>query len=175
MNRTICILSAFCAFVPVFAGHSAATAGQNGRAPKYTPAQGMMGGWHYDSMYGRQYFSGTEVTVRGTITDIGAFMPLRGMRNGSRIILKTDKGNVTVHLGPYWYIDAQDLKLEKGQSIEVEGRQIGSGKEAFIIASAIIAGKEKLSLRDSAGIPNWCAMRPYSPPTPRKEPQEKSP
>jgi hypothetical protein len=175
MNRTIVFVSILFFPAAVFVKNSTATAGQAGSAANFLRTQGMMGGWHYDSMYGRQYFSGTEVNVRGTITDIGTFMPLRGMRNGSRISLKTDKGNITVHLGPYWYIDAQDLKLEKGQSIEVEGRQIGSGKEAFIIASAIIAGKEKLSLRDSAGIPNWCAMRPYSPPTPRKEPQEKSP
>lgn len=155
--------------------HGSLSAGNRGAGDaKILKTQRMMGGWHYDSAYGRQYLAGTNVTIQGTIAEVGAFQPQQGMKRGSRIILKTDKGLVSVHLGPYWYIQEQGIKFEKGQRIEVEGRQIGSGDRSFVIASTISQGQEKWVLRDAEGIPHWCAVRPSGPITTPKSPQEKS-
>jgi hypothetical protein len=141
---------------------------------KLQKTQMMMGGWHFNSSYGRQFLSGTAVTIQGTVSDVGAFSPGPRMTRGSRLILKTDKGLITVHLGPNWYIQEQELKFEKGQRLEIEGRQIGSGESAFVIASKITHGKNTWILRDAEGIPNWCAVRPTGPLNPQETPPEKS-
>ncbi len=123
----------------------------------------MMGGWHYGGPYGRQYFSGKDVTLEGTVADIGPFTPAQGMTRGSKIILKTGSSLTTVHLGPIWYVQEQDLKLKKGDVIKVRGRQIGEGQNAIVFAAEITRGETKWTLRDTDGIPNWCAMRSTEP------------
>ena len=134
----------------------------------------MMGGWHYGGPYGRQYFSGKDVTLEGTVADVGPFTPARGMTRGSKVILKTGSTLTTVHLGPIWYVQEQDLKLKKGDVIKVRGRQIGEGQDAIVFAAEIARGETKWTLRDIEGIPNWCAMRSTGPLTQEKQSPENS-
>ena len=68
---------------------------QQGRGP---------GGWT-SGPYSRLYDSKTVETVKGEITQVDEVAPLRGMSAGVHLTLKTDRGPVSVHLGPARYLD----------------------------------------------------------------------
>jgi len=40
---------------------------------------------------------------------------------GVYLTLKTDNETISIHLGPDWYIEKQDVKIESGDKIEVKG------------------------------------------------------
>jgi hypothetical protein len=74
-------------------------------------------------------------------------------------MLKTDKETLAVHVGPEWYIERQDMKLEKGDKIEVKGSRVTFNDKPAIIAAEIKKGDGVLVLRDSSGIPAWAGWR----------------
>jgi hypothetical protein len=64
-----------------------------------------------------------------------------------------------VHLGPVWYIERQDMKIDPGDKVEITGsRIIFEGKPA-IIATEVKNGAEILKLRDENGFPVWSGWR----------------
>lgn len=123
----------------------------------------MMGGWHYKSPYGGMFFNGTPISLDGTIVEFSTFVPQPRMMSGNLIVLKTEKGNRTIHLGPRWYIREQNLELKVGDRISVQGNQVNQGKTEIVFASKITKGQQTWILRDPEGIPNWCAQRPAAP------------
>jgi hypothetical protein len=72
-------------------------------------AQGMKwrgsGGWGPGSDYGRMYDPKTVETVTGDVVKVDRITPMRGMSSGVHLVVKTDKGDVSVHLGPQWYLE----------------------------------------------------------------------
>ena len=38
--------------------------------------------------------------------------PMKGMSQGVHMILKPDKETISIHLGPSWYIENQDIKID---------------------------------------------------------------
>lgn len=131
----------------------------------------MMGGWHFRSPYGKQYFTGTETTLTGTVIEMGVVIPQPHMMRGTQIVIKTETGKRSIHLGPDWYIREQDIKLKQGDKITVRGMLIGEGEQAFIIAAEISKDGQTWALRDKEGLPYWCANRaPLTPEAPAKKP-----
>lgn len=117
------------------------------------------GGWGMGSQYQRMFNPATVETVSGTVDAVNKITPMKGMHSGIHLALKTDKGIVDVHLGPEWYIERLDTKIEKGDAVEVKGSRVTiSGKEA-IIAAEVKKGDSVLVLRDSNGIPAWAGWR----------------
>ncbi len=117
------------------------------------------GGWGPGSRYQRLYDAQTVQTVSGTVESVDKAMPLHGMSAGIHLMVKTDKGALRVDLGPEWYIQRLDTKLDKGDQVEVKGSMVKiDGKEA-LIAAEVKKGGETLVLRDSAGIPAWAGWR----------------
>jgi hypothetical protein len=117
------------------------------------------GGWGPGSPYQRMYDPQTVQTINGTVASVDKAMPLRGMSAGIHLMVKTDKGALRVDLGPEWYIQRLDTKIDKGDQVEVKGSMVKiDGKEA-LIASEVKKGDETLVLRDSAGIPAWAGWR----------------
>lgn len=87
-------------------------------------APGMRGGgWGMNSQYGRMFNPKTVETVSGEVMKVDKIMPMRGMSYGIHLTLKTDKGDISVHLGPAWYIDKQEPAIKVGDKIDVEGLQ----------------------------------------------------
>jgi hypothetical protein len=117
------------------------------------------GGWGPGLPYQRMYDPKTVQTINGTVASVDKAMPLRGMSAGIHLMVKTDKGALRVDLGPEWYIQRLDTKIDKGDQVEVKGSMVKiDGKEA-LIASEVKKGDETLVLRDSAGIPAWAGWR----------------
>ncbi len=81
------------------------------------------------------------------------------MSAGIHMNVKTDKETVSVHLGPSWYLENQDLKIEPKDKVEVKGSKITFEGKPAIIASEVRKGDEVLRLRDDAGFPVWSGWR----------------
>ncbi len=128
------------------------------------PMKGMMkwkgsGGWGMGSQYNRMYNPATVETVSGTVESVDKVTPMKGMMYGIHLLLKTDKETISIHLGPGWYIERLDTKIEKGDKIEVKGSRITFAGKPAIIAAEVKKGDNVLILRDSAGIPAWAGWR----------------
>jgi hypothetical protein len=119
------------------------------------------GGWGPGHDYARLYDATTIETVRGTVASIEEFSPIEGMSAGIGVGLTTDDQTRTilVHLGPSWFLQNQDFKIEEGDEITVTGSRVTFQNEPAIIASEVTKGEESLGLRDTDGNPLWTAVR----------------
>lgn len=114
-----------------------------------------MGGWGMGTQYQRMYNPATVETVSGTVEAVDKIIPLKGMSYGVHVRLKTDKETIPVHLGPGWYIEKLDTKIEKGDTITVKGSRVTIGDNPAIIAAEIKKGDKVITLRDEKGVPAW--------------------
>jgi hypothetical protein len=103
----------------------------------------------------RVYDPATVVTVSGEVISIDQVAPMKGMRRGIHLMLKTEKESIPVHLGPAWFIDRLDTKIEKGDKIDVKGSRVSIDGKPAIIAAEVKKGGNLLLLRDSSGVPVW--------------------
>ncbi len=117
------------------------------------------GGWGMGSQYNRMYNPATVETLSGSVEAVDKVTPMKGMNSGVHVMLKTDKETVSVHLGPEWYIERLDTKIEKGDKIEVKGSRVTFIGKPAIIAAEVKKGDSTLVLRDSNGIPAWAGWR----------------
>ena len=126
--------------------------------------QGMMkwrgsGGWGPGSQYGRMYDQKTVETVSGEVVKVEQITPMKGMSYGVHLSLKTDKETISVHLGPAWYVENQDIKIQTGDKIEIKGSRVSIQGKPAIIAAEVKKGDEVLKLRDEKGFPVWAGWR----------------
>jgi hypothetical protein len=117
------------------------------------------GGWGMGSQYQRMFTPTTVETLTGTVESVDKTTPMRGMQFGIHLVLKTDKETIPVHLGPSWYIERLDAKIEKGDKVEVKGSRVTFAGKPAIIASEVKKGDNILKLRDENGIPAWAGWR----------------
>jgi hypothetical protein len=82
------------------------------------------------------------------------------MSNGIHLVMKTDqKETISVHLGPEWFLDNQDVQIAKGDAITVNGSKVTYENKPAIIAKTIEKGDSVLELRDDNGFPKWNGWR----------------
>jgi hypothetical protein len=117
------------------------------------------GGWGMGSQYNRLYNPATVETVSGTVESVDKITPMKGMHSGIHIAVKTVKESIDVHLGPEWYVERLDTKIEKGDKVEVKGSRVTIAGKPAIVAAEVKKGDHTLVLRDSAGIPAWAGWR----------------
>ncbi len=118
------------------------------------------GGWGPGNAYNKLYDPKTVETVSGEVESVDRIVPRKGMSYGVHLNMKTDKGEtVSVHLGPSWYIENQDVKIQPKDKIDVKGSKITFGGKPTIIAAEVKKGDEVLKLRDENGFPAWSGWR----------------
>ncbi len=117
------------------------------------------GGWGMGSSYQKMYNPATVETVTGEVISVDQVKPMKRMGAGIHIQLKNDNETISVHLGPAWYIERLDARIEKGDAIEVKGSRVTVGGKPAIIAAAVRKGDAILKLRDDSGIPVWAGWR----------------
>ena len=117
------------------------------------------GGWGMGSQYNRMYNPATVETVSGTVQSVDKVTPRKGMYYGIHLMVKSDKETISVDLGPGWYIERLDIKIEEGDKVEVKGSRVTISGKPAIIAAEIKKGDDTLVLRDGAGIPAWAGWR----------------
>ena len=105
------------------------------------PRGGMMWrgsvGWGPGTPYNKMYDPKTVETINGEVISVDRITPNKGMAGGFHMNVKTDKETVSVHLGPSWYMENQDVKLEPKDKVEVKGSRITFGGKPAIIASVV--------------------------------------
>lgn len=116
-------------------------------------------GWGVGEQYGRLFDTDTIETIKGEVVSVDIVSPVKGMSGGIHLMVKTDKEEIPVHLGPAWYIENQDTKIEPKDIIEVKGSRIELETKSIIIAAEIKKGEECLVLRDENGVPAWSGWR----------------
>lgn len=117
------------------------------------------GGWGMGAQYQRMYNPATVETLSGTVEAVDKVTPMKGMYSGVHVMLKTDKETISVHLGPEWYVERLDTKIQKGDKIEVKGSRVTFAGKPAVIAAEVKKGDSTLVLRDSAGVPAWAGWR----------------
>lgn len=127
------------------------------------PRAGMMwrgsGGWGPGTPYNRMYDPKATETISGEVTSIDRITPNKGMAAGIHMNVKTDKDTVSVHLGPSWYLENQDVKIAAKDKVEVKGARTTFAGKPAIIAAEVKKGDEVLKLRDDNGFPVWSGWR----------------
>jgi hypothetical protein len=117
------------------------------------------GGWGAAGSYNRIYDAKTVETVTGKVVSVGRFTPSKAMGYGIHLVLKSDHETLSVHLGPAWFVENQDTKIEPKDKIEVKGSRVTFEGKPALIAAEVRRGDEVLELRDEAGIPLWSGWR----------------
>lgn len=105
-------------------------------APKYNPAN--------------------EVTIKGVVQEVKDFQcPVSGGM-GAHLMVKTDKGLVTVHLALSKFLSEYGFAFAKGDEVAVIGvkAKVGDDDNA-ILARQIERGNQTYTFRDKAGKPLW--------------------
>jgi hypothetical protein len=129
-------------------------------------------GWGIGSAYNRLYNPTTLETLKGVVVSVDSFSAMAatpaltpsgrqmpGMHPGIRLMLKTEKDTISVHLGPAWFIENQEGRILARDSVEVIGSRITFIDKPAIIAAHITKGRAELRLRDEKGVPVWSAWR----------------
>jgi hypothetical protein len=117
------------------------------------------GGWGPGSPYNKMYDPKTIETITGAVVNVSSITPNKGMGAGVYMTVNTGKETLSVHLGPSWYLENQDVKIEPKDKVEVKGSKITFGGQPAIIAMEVKKGDEVLKLRDDAGFPVWAGWR----------------
>jgi hypothetical protein len=78
---------------------------------------------------------------------------------GVHVLLKTAKETVEIHLGPAWFIDDQEAKLQAGDSVSVRAARTTMMGQPAVVAMDVKRGGETLRLRNDDGTPLWAAWR----------------
>ncbi len=82
------------------------------------------GGWGAGGSYGRMYDPNTVETISGEVVKVDKITPMKGMSYGVHLLVRTDSEDISVHLGPAWYIENQDVKIVSGDKVEIRGSKI---------------------------------------------------
>jgi len=117
------------------------------------------GGWGPGTRYSKLYDPKTVEAINGEVVSVSRITPMKGMAAGIHMDVKTDKETISVHLGPSWYLENQDVKIEPKDKVEVKGSKITFAGKPAIIAAEVKKGDEVLMLRNDAGFPVWSGWR----------------
>jgi hypothetical protein len=106
----------------------------------------------------------TVTTVQGQVEDLGSY-GMQGWRAApgmaiQGLVLKTDKGNITVQLGPPWYVRKQGFTLQKGDTIEVTGSKVTKDEKTVLLAAEVKKNGQTLKVRDEKGAPLFRGQGP---------------
>jgi len=115
------------------------------------------GGWGEKSAYCALFDTKTIQTFRGIVVSMNEVKPMPGMRPGLELQLKVKTDVLTVHVGPLWYVENQDVDIHPNDTVRVKGSKISCNGQPVIAAMEIWKGDQALRLRDSKGRPLWVA------------------
>jgi len=99
------------------------------------------------------------VTIEGTVEAIEhatpVWGPVKGPSYGLHIVVKTDDGLRTVHIGPGWYMDRYKISFHVKEKVKITGSQIVFEGKDLIIAQEVVRDGNVLTIRDETGCPMW--------------------
>ena len=115
--------------------------------------------WGPGSKYNNIYDVNTVETISGKVIKIDKIYPDKNTSYGVHMVLSTSSGDVSVHLGPGWYIENQDVQINTDDNVTVTGSRVAYEGNQVIIAKEVTKGDLVLKLRDDSGYPLWSGWR----------------
>lgn len=123
-------------------------------------AQRGSGGWCSNNNYHKLFDPKNIQEFKGEISSIEKITPESGMSVGVHLVVKSGKNAaLSVHLGPSWFLENQDVQFSVGDLIQVKGSKISYLNAPAIIAMTVIKGDQVLTLRNNKGVPVWNAWK----------------
>jgi hypothetical protein len=96
----------------------------------------------------------TLQTISGKVAayeTVGGFGPY-GMK---ALTVETEGKELTIMLGPEFYLTDEKLSLKEGDEVTVVASPAGYRTKTFFVAKKVTAKGKTLALRDEAGFPIW--------------------
>jgi len=94
------------------------------------------GGWGPGTAYGRLFDVSTVETASGEVVSVDLITPRKGMTSGVHLVLDTDQGPLSVHLGPEWYVSRQETRIEPSDTVEALLRACRRPRDASRVCGA---------------------------------------
>ena len=116
-------------------------------------------GWGLSSRYEQNFNNYALQTIYGKIIEIDTVTPYPDMSYGIQLKVKAGNEEFKVHLGPAWFVLHQDVGFARGNDVEVKGSKVAFNGVPTILAVELKHKDKVLLLRDSDGVPYWCAWR----------------
>jgi len=101
-----------------------------------------------------RYDPATVISISGIIQDVREMVHPVGMK-GIHVTLRVEKRTVQIYLCPARFLGAFELRLAKGDDIQVTGSKVKFGGSDLILARQVRKNNEVLVLRDEHGRPYW--------------------
>lgn len=111
--------------------------------------------WRMNGHVSPLYNSSTVETVTGEVIAVERMTAMTQRSGGIHLLMETQSEEISVHLGPAWYLEEQGMQIEPGDRIEVVGSRVTIAEVPTIIATEIHQGDQVLTLRDDSGSPAW--------------------
>ncbi len=118
---------------------------------------GTSGGWGPDGHYTRLYDKATVETITGRVASVDEVTPVSTATRGVRLMVVTPKEEISVMLGPSWFVANQDVRIDPGETVEVTGSRVVIEGRPMIIARQVVKGDLVFRLRAQDGRPLWSA------------------
>lgn len=106
-----------------------------------------------------QFNPKTVESLEGEVLKVEPVSPRKGMSPGVHLTLKTAKEEVSVHLGPQWFLERQEFSVEPKDRLSVTGSRVEIDGKPAVIASELRKGDMTMVLRDAQGYPVWSGWR----------------
>ncbi|TSA11629.1 MAG: DNA-binding protein [Deltaproteobacteria bacterium] len=117
------------------------------------------GRWEPPGQYARMFDPKNLETFSGEVTTVDQLTPGYGMSDRVWLGLQTDKHMILVILGPTWFHNVRNFKIEPKDRLEVKGSMITGMEEPMFIATEVKNGAQVIKLRDDSGYPVWAPPR----------------
>ncbi|MDP2273238.1 MAG: hypothetical protein Q8N23_13155 [Archangium sp.] len=98
-------------------------------------------------------------SVEGTIVRIYQVPSAKVWLTSVHAMVRTKQGDVSVNLGPSWFLDNQELHLAMDDRVAVTGSRVKHNGVESLIAIEVRRGDASLKLRAPDGMPVWVAWR----------------
>lgn len=115
-------------------------------------------GWQTDSPYTRTFDPHKIVTISGKVASIDReCVPVPGMAPGVSVVIATDKGDVTVQVGPSWFTEYYRRKwnIQPGDPVTITGSSVTVQGKPVIMATRGQKGDLAMVVRSRRGVPVW--------------------
>jgi hypothetical protein len=117
-------------------------------------------GWGLATRYEQLFNKYNIQAITGTIYKIDTMTPMPDMSYGIQFVIKTTGSEeITVHLGPAWYVVRQDMNLNVNDVVDIRGARFSLNGKNVMAAFEVRIKDRVLMLRDVDGIPYWCGWR----------------
>ena len=124
----------------------------SGQAGRNQPANRA---WGATSPYNRLYDPDAVETLSGEVLGIEQFTPVGGAFPGLHLLTQDEGETVSIHLGPVWFVEDQEIQIQIGDHVRVLGSSVLFDGKRTIIAAEVVIGSDTLSLRYPNGVPVW--------------------